>query len=591
MKSSVRLLTTVLLLAAFIGTASGQDAWQGTAGTLHIKEASTIGKGKLIFSLGTCYSKRAETLTDEEGSLLFGTGLTEADVDYHLFASRALLSFGISDYIEFSAGLPMRNWIMKVADETDEFKGRSKGGLGDTEVSLKICTPPPSQYFKIGVLGSATFPTGNKDRRFTTDKTEFGVTGLLTLDFTDAESFVPTKLHCNVGYRFNKNEEMGYGIFYPNNPDSMGFYPPGYPAVPDGESDNFNDLFMFGTGIEFQAKNASLFLEFEWDKLRNADYSDIDPAIADSLNQSTYTITPGISIVSESGVGLTFAADFNLNSEDKPSMVNPPDWALYLMLSVGGYILPQDEDDDGIEDDVDRCPEEPEDADGFEDDDGCPDLDNDNDGIKDEEDGCPDLAEDFDGFEDSDGCPDVLQDSDNDGVPDDMDKCPLKAEDVDGFQDEDGCPDLDNDLDGIMDVDDQCPNEPETFNGYTDEDGCPDERPLEQRFILRGINFETGSAALTPDSYAVLDQVIRSLMAYPEVRIEIRGYTDSVGSWEYNLDLSQRRADAVRLYLVNSGIASDRVVSKGYSEADPVASNKTASGRAENRRIEFHRLN
>jgi OOP family OmpA-OmpF porin len=80
-------------------------------------------------------------------------------------------------------------------------------------------------------------------------------------------------------------------------------------------------------------------------------------------------------------------------------------------------------------------------------------------------------------------------------------------------------------------------------------------------------------------------------MAYPEVRIEIRGYTDSVGSWEYNLDLSQRRADAVRLYLVNSGIASDRVVSKGYSEADPVASNKTASGRAENRRIEFHRLN
>jgi len=172
-----------------------------------------------------------------------------------------------------------------------------------------------------------------------------------------------------------------------------------------------------------------------------------------------------------------------------------------------------------------------------------------------------------------------------------MDKCPLKAEDVDGFQDEDGCPDLDNDLDGILDADDQCPNEPETFNGYNDEDGCPDERPIEQKFILRGVNFESGSAALTPDSYSILDQVVRSLMAYPEVKVEIRGYTDSVGGWEYNLDLSQRRADAVKQYLLNSGISPDRLVTKGYGEANPVASNKTASGRAENRRIEFHRLN
>jgi OOP family OmpA-OmpF porin len=80
-------------------------------------------------------------------------------------------------------------------------------------------------------------------------------------------------------------------------------------------------------------------------------------------------------------------------------------------------------------------------------------------------------------------------------------------------------------------------------------------------------------------------------MAYPEVRVEIRGYTDSSGDWNYNLDLSQRRADSVKNYLVNSGIATDRIVSKGYGEADPVASNSTASGRAENRRIEFHRMN
>ena len=80
-------------------------------------------------------------------------------------------------------------------------------------------------------------------------------------------------------------------------------------------------------------------------------------------------------------------------------------------------------------------------------------------------------------------------------------------------------------------------------------------------------------------------------MAYPEVKVEIRGYTDSVGSWELNLKLSQRRADSVRTYLVNSGIQDERFLAKGYGEADPIASNKTAGGRAENRRIEFHRMN
>ena len=124
-----------------------------------------------------------------------------------------------------------------------------------------------------------------------------------------------------------------------------------------------------------------------------------------------------------------------------------------------------------------------------------------------------------------------------------------------------------------------------------DEDGCPDERPIGQKFVLRGINFESGSASLTPDSYSVLDQVVKSLMAYPEVKVEIRGYTDSVGSWENNLTLSQRRADSVKTYLTNSGIQSERLLSKGYGEADPIASNESAGGRSENRRIEFHRLN
>ncbi len=134
--------------------------------------------------------------------------------------------------------------------------------------------------------------------------------------------------------------------------------------------------------------------------------------------------------------------------------------------------LARDSDGDGVLDRFDQCPDAMEDRDGFEDEDGCPDLDNDGDGIPDDQDRCRDEAEDFDGFQDEDGCPDP--DNDGDGIPDVLDKCPNEPEDFDGFQDEDGCPDLDNDGDGIPDAVDKCPNEAEDFDGFQDEDGCPD---------------------------------------------------------------------------------------------------------------------
>jgi OOP family OmpA-OmpF porin len=167
----------------------------------------------------------------------------------------------------------------------------------------------------------------------------------------------------------------------------------------------------------------------------------------------------------------------------------------------------RDRDGDGIDDNLDQCPTEPEDRDGFEDADGCPDRDNDGDTIMDKDDKCPNQAEDFDGFQDTDGCPDPDNDNDGvddahdqcpdkpetkngfkdddgcpdepdrdgDGVPDAKDQCPDEPEDTDGFQDTDGCPDPDNDGDGIKDEDDECVDEPETVNGFQDEDGCPDE--------------------------------------------------------------------------------------------------------------------
>mgnify|MGYP006288101561 CR=1 FL=1 len=272
------------------------------------------------------------------------------------------------------------------------------------------------------------------------------------------------------------------------------------------------------------------------------------------------------------------------------------DKTLEARLSLRYYWgMNKDSDKDGIKDKVDAAPFEPEDFDGFQDEDGAPDPDNDNDGVLDVNDKAPLVPEDLDGFQDDDGVPDP--DNDNDGVLDVNDKAPLDPEDLDGFQDDDGVPDPDNDNDGILDADDDCPNEAETFNGYQDEDGCPDKKPMPKlekkgaKLTLEGVNFESGSASLTQDSYQILDKVAAGLVDHPEVNIEIRGYTDSVGPASVNKNLSQKRADSVKQYLVDQGVEADRLKAVGYGEESPVAPNNTAEGRAKNRRIEFYRSN
>jgi len=267
-----------------------------------------------------------------------------------------------------------------------------------------------------------------------------------------------------------------------------------------------------------------------------------------------------------------------------------------LEFRLGLKILfgkPRDTDGDGILDRYDSCPGEKEDFDGYQDADGCPDPDNDQDGIPDVKDKCPNEKEDVDGFQDEDGCPDP--DNDGDGIPDVKDKCPNLAEDRDGFQDEDGCPDYDNDGDAIPDSVDQCPDQAETVNGYRDEDGCPDRAPekpkrrleVGMRLVFPNITFRSGSAELTAQAKAVLDSIYNVLAEYPEIRIEIRGYTDNVGSAAKNLILSQRRARAVKRYLVQKGIDPSRMVAVGLGEDHPIADNRTPEGRAKNRRIEF----
>jgi outer membrane protein OmpA-like peptidoglycan-associated protein len=263
----------------------------------------------------------------------------------------------------------------------------------------------------------------------------------------------------------------------------------------------------------------------------------------------------------------------------------------------------KDTDGDGIPDKRDLDPLHPEDFDGFQDEDGAPDLDNDQDGVPDIRDKAPMDPEDRDGFEDEDGVPDP--DNDKDGILDVNDGAPDDPEDVDSYVDDDGVPDPDNDGDGIPDVQDECPgtdqtlidgiDTKETYNGYEDKDGCPDVKPeiaveKGESIVLEGVYFATGSANLTPNSKSILDKVVRTLQNNPKIEVEIRGHTDITGSYQTNMRLSQERADAVKIYLMNNGIDAMRIRTKGYGPDNPIAPNSTREGRAKNRRIEFYRI-
>jgi outer membrane protein OmpA-like peptidoglycan-associated protein len=250
----------------------------------------------------------------------------------------------------------------------------------------------------------------------------------------------------------------------------------------------------------------------------------------------------------------------------------------------------EDSDGDGIINAVDQCPTDPEDLDGFKDSDGCPEPDNDADGVLDLTDRCALVMEDRDDWEDEDGCPDP--DNDKDGIPDTSDQCPTQP----GDRDHAGCPPEDLDKDGVADASDRCPTEPETVNQYLDDDGCPDTPPSgvkvtnTQIVIDQTIQFETGQATLLSASHPILDNVAKVLSDAPYLRLRIEGHTDAEGSDDSNLSLSRERAIAVRKYLESKGVAGSRLESQGLGETAPIDTNRTPSGRAKNRRVEFHIL-
>lgn len=240
---------------------------------------------------------------------------------------------------------------------------------------------------------------------------------------------------------------------------------------------------------------------------------------------------------------------------------------------------PVDSDGDGVIDALDKCSNTP--AGIAVDMDGCP-LDGDKDGVADYLDKCPNTA--AGAAVGTDGCP---LDADNDGVADDLDKCPNTPAGV--AVGTDGCP-LDADNDGVADYLDRCPNTPAGVK--VNADGCPEEavKAAAERFCSKpaiiAIQFDFDKADIKAKYYDELKTLGDFLMYFPKAQGEISGHADSIGGKAYNVNLSQKRADSVKKYLVDTfNVDTDRITTKGYGESKPIASNKTKAGRAKNRRM------
>lgn len=288
-----------------------------------------------------------------------------------------------------------------------------------------------------------------------------------------------------------------------------------------------------------------------------------------------------------------------------------PDEA-YGMIDEKG--CPTDEDHDGIPDYKDKCPGTPAEAAGFVDESGCA-KDSDGDGVPDYKDHCPNTPAEARGMVDENGCP---LDSDQDGVPDYKDECPDTPRAAYGLVDDKGCP-IDTDGDGVPDYLDECPDTPAEAKGHvdakgclldTDKDGVPDyldecptvpgvkynkgcpELQKEVKTLLQkamsGIEFETGKALIKKQSFSILNQIAVTFIGNPSYKVEIQGHTDNVGKPEMNKELSEKRAQAVRKYLIDAGVPATQLTAHGYGDERPIADNKTKAGRAKNRRVEFN---
>lgn len=315
-----------------------------------------------------------------------------------------------------------------------------------------------------------------------------------------------------------------------------------------------------------------------------------------------------------------FTFNDDIDGDIVPSFItadNTPDNMILYKAGIKFNLGPRDRDGDGVKDSYDVCPDTP----GSAEFDGCPDTDrdgiadrmdrcpevaggketggcpdSDGDGVVNSEDACPNVAgsAEFDGCPDSDNdgiinsedsCPNIAgtkalngcPDSDGDGIADNVDNCPNIA----GTEATNGCPD--SDRDGIADRNDECPN----VAGSAEFNGCPDVAIVQEVAdkIIENLIFGFDEATIDSKYHDDLDELAQQLTQNKALRLSIAGHTDNVGSREYNELLSQRRADAVKQYLVDQGVSEDRITTSALGQQEPVATNETDAGRQLNRRV------
>lgn len=593
------------LLLAVLGAAQAQEDYtldierfrpmQDHYGYALTQSASTLSHLQMGVGLWGNYSEDPVVMS-WEGQRVLGTGVDDGDA---VIDKRTVTDLqwglGLSQYFSFTMDVPIVLWQEGLepssADNPNQNTELLSSGLLDMRLTPKVVLVDLDRYpVGIALVTQVDLPTG-QGRSF---MGEGSVSGMPMAIVEFADGSVRDR-----EYFFRGAFNLGYRVREPGR---------------------FRDVILanelvYRGAIGLHPSDAvelGLDVAGNWGGPRQAHHAlEVLPWIR-ILPTPLVTLTGGAGIGILPGLGnpdlrvwagATLAPSFDPKQldRDKDGIVNREDQCRNIPEDHDGYEdedgCPDDDNDkDGIPDSDDQCPDDPEDEDGYKDFDGCPDYDNDKDGIPDLADRCENEPETFNNYQDDDGCPDdkPVYDTDGDGYLDDVDRCPFDAEDFDHWEDEDGCPENDNDLDGIVDDLDQCPNERETFNGFEDDDGCPDDAPQRvrierERIVIEDrIYFEVNQAIIQVVSYELLDEIAAVVLEHPDLTlIRVEGHTDADGDAAYNLRLSQDRAQAVVDYLVGRGVEANRLDPAGFGETRPVADNSTEEGKQANRRVEF----
>ncbi len=376
-----------------------------------------------------------------QGSVEVPGGLArDAGAMDHLAAIYGRAAFAPTDWLEIAVGAPIVQFAtLGPAWELWRPLPSKTTGFGDLDIQLGF-RPTTEEKHGVGltITPFVSAPTGTDALSLSRGTPTFG--GRLALSGVAR----PVHVAGHVGYRV----ALGHTLVQPE-------------LVAD-------DQLEYGVGVGFLARG-----EIVRFNLESFGQTTVGPGRASIVDRATIhrdhtSIEVGGSLGIRSPTGLAVMAGGWAGVTSSPGTPGARAW-----LGIGYVpVAASDPDGDGLLGKRDLCPDVPEDLDGRDDSDGCPDLDDDGDGVLLPADRCPDAPEDLDQYRDDDGCPDP--DNDGDGIDDPVDRCPLDPEDRDGFEDADGCPEYENDGDGIPDDRDICRDDPEDFDGFKDEDGCPD---------------------------------------------------------------------------------------------------------------------